>query len=87
MRLSAAKGDYLYRVYDYPAAKFRKDLCWVNDETAQVGVGFATDGQEHILRVEQRERILIIPSLLWVSLDPPLEETTVRSREEKKEIA
>ena len=77
MRLSAASGleACLYHVYDYPAGQFRRDLCWVDDWLNQVGVGFATCGQEHVTRVEQRKHILIIPGVYWIALDLPEEET------------
>lgn len=76
MRLSAAFHieSHRYRVYDYPAGQFRRDLVWVDDLTNQVGVGFATWGHEHTFDVEQRQRILIIPGVYWIALDLPEEE-------------
>ena len=76
MRLSAAFNEeaYRYRVYDYPAGQFRRDLCWVDDVKNQVGVGFAAKGQEHVFEVEQRKRILITTALKWVALDLPEED-------------
>ncbi len=75
MRLSAAYGDgRSYRVYDYPAGAFRKDLVWVDDAMNMVGVGFVSGGCEWVLKVERRKRVLIITALKWVALDLPEEE-------------
>ena len=76
MRLSAAFHEEarLYRVYDYPVGQMRHDLCWVDDGVNQVGVGFATRGQEYVVRIEQRKHILIIPGVYWIALDLPEEE-------------
>ncbi len=75
MRLSAAFDveAHRYRVYDYPAGGMRRDLCWVDDGTNQVGVGFATWGREYVFEVEQRKRVLIIPGVYWIALDLPEE--------------
>ena len=82
MRLSATERDaFLYRVYDYPAGVFRKDLCWADDELNQVGVGCAFNGCEYVRNVEQRKRVLIIIPLKWVALDLPEEEEKVRKKE------
>ncbi len=79
MRLSAAFSEeaHRYRVYDYPAGEQRRDLCWVDDVTNQVGVGFATWGREYVFEVEQRKRVLIIPGVYWIALDLPEEEDFV----------
>ena len=76
MRLSAAFSEeaHRYRVYDYTSGEFRHDLCWVDDEINQVGIGFAMWGQEHVFAVEQRKRVLIIPGAYWIALDLPVEE-------------
>ena len=72
MRLSAVNLEAIfYRVYDYPAGCQRCDLCWVDDVTAQLGIGFASGGREYVSRVEQRERVLIIQALRWVAVDLP----------------
>lgn len=72
MRLSAVNLEArFYRVYDYPAGCMRNDLCWVDDVTAQLGVGSASDSYEYVSRVEQRQRILIIQALRWVAVDLP----------------
>lgn len=78
MRISAAYGDgFSYRVYDHIVKCMRDDLCWVDDSTNQLGVGHASAGFECISRIEQRKRVVIIPSLKWVSVDLPDNETEV----------
>ena len=82
MRISAAHGDgYLYRVYDHRAWAFRHDLCWVEDEGARLGVGYAYGNVEVTERIEQRERIVIIQALRWVAVDLPLNEDYASTRE------
>ena len=82
MRLSAAFQEeaHRYRVYDYPAGQFRRDLVWVDDGTNQIGVGFATCGQEHTFEVEQRMRVLIIPGVYWIALDVPVEDEHIEKK-------
>ena len=75
MRISAAHGDgWAYRVYDHRARAFRRDLCWVEEEGARLGVGYAQGSAEVTLRIERRERVVIIPALRWVAVDLPAEE-------------
>ena len=70
MRLSATVHEHrFYRIYDHVGGCQRHDICWVDDELAQVGVGFCMQDVEITYQVEQRRRVLIIPALKWVSLD------------------
>lgn len=86
MRISAAYGDgFSYRVYDHAAKCMRVDLCWVDDFTNQLGVGCASVGFEYVERIEHRKRVLIIPSLKWVSVDLP-EDGDVSHHEHEEEV-
>ncbi len=81
MRISALDFEaFQYRVYDYPAGCFRKDLVWVDDDVNMVGVGFASQGKEWVFEVEHRKRVLIITALKWVALDLPGEEADTSSK-------
>jgi hypothetical protein len=64
-----------YRVYDHVQRRIRNDICWVDSDTAQVGVGYAFMGKEFILRTEQRKTVLIIQSLFWIAVDLPMNDT------------